>query len=146
MKMKKCKECLVEIPVKAKRCSHCSAKQPKEVGVLGYILVGLLVIALAPIFFAGKENTAPISPERSAQNLSENKASTACMVAIKKAAKFPSSVDFHIFSRSYQHYTDGSVRFFINLEAKNGIGNMLPMRGVCKWSNGVVSDVSMLSR
>jgi len=144
----KCRDCKADIPSNATKCMPCGAKQPKQVGILGYIFVGLLLILFAPIIFnSGSDKPSkPISPDRAKQLSHERQALEACLPALRSAAKFPSSVDFHTFSSSYQHLTNGGVRFSIDLDAKNALGSELPMRGICEWKNGAVTLATMINR
>ncbi|KKR38015.1 MAG: hypothetical protein UU18_C0001G0019 [Parcubacteria group bacterium GW2011_GWB2_40_8] len=54
---KKCTECKSDIPKDARRCSHCSAKQSKQFGIVALLIGVLLAIVLPGWFFSSDINS-----------------------------------------------------------------------------------------
>jgi len=47
MSIKKCKECGGELSTKAEACPHCGAKQPKRTSAGTWLILGLIILAVA---------------------------------------------------------------------------------------------------
>lgn len=95
--MKKCPECLAEVPANAKKCSHCGSKLPQPTSPVVKVLVVLLAIGffssiiLSSVGGGSSSSSQPKQPttydyELSAKAFSE--------VYIERLLKSPSSADF----------------------------------------------------
>ena len=83
MAVVKCKECSGQVSTTAKACPHCGAKQPKKVGVLGWLFVLLFVLPFAWTVGKnmGESTSRPASNSTSAPSTVERPA--ASMPAVK---------------------------------------------------------------
>ena len=98
----------------------------KTVGFLA-----LVVVAGAVTIMSGKPHPATTPGVKAA--LTENDAMASCQSQTRSAAKFPSSVKFNVFGGAVQTLDDGAVLVRLDFEAKNGFGNVLPQRAICKF-------------
>lgn len=65
--------------------------------------------------------------------ISENEAMKRCQQATRANARFPSSVDFSLFGSGASTQSNGTVIVRLDFEAKNGLGNVLPQRAICRY-------------
>ena len=60
--MKTCKQCLGEIPDKARKCSHCGSKQPSKI-----IMAAVIILAVLFAFMAFNTGSSDKRPQASVQ-------------------------------------------------------------------------------
>jgi len=158
-KTKQCRDCKAEIPKNAKKCMHCGTRQARDDGLGGLIVVlifGYFIFqAVSP---ASKPTPAPIkAPLTAAQKAAkakqekDDKASRTawviCSHAIKKAAKFPSTVDISTWSSpATKTIKGGGYAVFIAFESKNGLGNMIPQMARCDVIKGNLTYFTVSNR
>jgi len=158
-KMKECKDCKAEIPKKAKKCSHCRSKQPQGVGLGGVVVLGLFTMLVWnwASNSADKEIAQRSAPPLTAAQIAENKAQQKasaeksrafedCLTALRNVAKFPSSVDFSGWDSKQNPMKGGGWIVRIDMEAKNGYGNIVPQLGYCEWKGNRVVTANMSAR
>ena len=169
---KLCGECKAEIPEDANKCMHCGSDQALEVeaktkvcgkcnavipedsitcsqcggfdkpyaiklGVIGVVLLSLVIM------FSGGDETDKPQKTYSAEEI----ANKLCMGRVKAVAKFPSSVDYEMFSSTLARPMQGGG-YIVRLafESKNGFGNMIPQMASCEVKGGAIQGFSVSGR
>ena len=89
--IKKCSECLAEIPKSAKKCQHCGNKQKGNIGIIGWTFIVIGVFVMIPIlttalFPSGGSTTASQSTKDDAKAalIKQNKEKRAKAALIKQ--------------------------------------------------------------
>jgi len=146
---KRCRECKADIPKDARRCMHCGTKQ--GIGLLGGIFAGLFIFMVFGWVMASVQISKTHQPtttgEQNAASNEKNDASIMCMQAVRAAAKFPSSVDFSVFSSlPAQRLSGGGWRIYWAFESKNGFGNMIPQMATCEIIDGKMQAFHVRNR
>ncbi|WP_129241226.1 hypothetical protein [Achromobacter veterisilvae] len=113
-----------------KPTSLADLRRQGRMKIVGFL--GLLVISGILASIPGKQSTDNATPEVKPV-ISENDAMASCQARTRAAAKFPSSVNFSVFGAAVQTLNDGAVLVRLDFEAKNGFGNVLPQRALCKF-------------
>jgi len=160
-----CKKCQGSIPKKAVVCMHCGAKQ----GHITFFKVFVWSFVILFIYaFISISNEEPVkqpesantnSPAQQASKPSEQQqkdsklsaekyaASTLCMDAVRKAARFPSSVDFSAWdSIGTTPMSGGGWKSQWAFEAKNGLGTLIPQKVYCEIKNGKLQQFIVRNR
>jgi len=65
--------------------------------------------------------------------VSQDVALQVCRDSVRRSAKFPSSVDFDFLGSAAETYSDGTTVAQLDFEAKNGFGNLIPQRAICRF-------------
>lgn len=92
------------------------------------------------------KNKTPLRTQ-SEKSVNQSQAHLACQQAIRSRAQYPSSVDFSILGVDIaKGKTTGNLRVALDFEAKNGLGNTLPYRGICTFDPEGNMDVSIAKR
>ncbi len=135
-KIKKCQECLSDIPEKAKRCSKCGAKQKTPTNWK----VVLLLIIFVPIFIGilGSSGGGTVTNQNSA---SGDKAYIISQNFVELALKSPSTADFPL-SANIQNLGNNKYKINSYVDSENGFGAMIRTNWVVtlqynggEWSN-----------
>jgi len=113
-----------------KPTSLADRRKQGRLKVIGFL--GLVIVAGVVTSISGKPQSADTASTVKA-GLSENDAMASCQSQTRSAAKFPSSVKFNVFGGAVQTLADGAVLVRLDFEAKNGFGNVLPQRAICKY-------------
>ena len=88
--MKKCPECLAEVPIKAKKCSHCGSKLPEPTSPLLKVLLVIFFITIIMVGSIGSPST-PQPPSQASYELSARAYSE---FYIERILKSPSTAEF----------------------------------------------------
>lgn len=147
MTMKQCHECKAHIPSAAKRCMHCGKKQ--GIGFFGgtiaffFTLMVIGIVAVDVSMPTTSDNSGPEAASAPAKPDPEVAAQSACVDALRQAARYPGSIEFSLFTDPPQAMlmNDGSYMVRVDFSGKNGFGNMVPMAGHCTVMNGEVTVV-----
>jgi len=157
-KIKQCKDCKADIPKNAKKCQYCGSKQGINIGSGGLFLILIAVIMIYSAVMPESPKLKPLqthaATESSEAKASREKAEEAeryawslCSVAIKRAAKFPSSVDVSAWdSPAMKIIKGGGYAVSLAFESKNGFGNMLPQMARCDVIKGKLTHFSTSNR
>lgn len=120
--MKKCSECLAEIPKRAKKCSHCGSKQKGEMGAKHIVAFVLFAILIVMFFSSGSDNE---SKPATNQKVSDTQASIMAQHYVEQILKSPSTADFPTFDYSAYDLGDSKFKVVSYVDSQNGFGAMI---------------------
>jgi len=161
-----CDKCNGSIPAKATICMHCSSKQ-KRITIFKIFVWSFIILFVYAFISISNEETV-----KQSENISQNKTSqqqpnqasqqenkdsamfaekdaagALCMNAVRKAAHFPSSVDFSAWdSIGTSAMISGGWKSQWAFEAKNGLGTIIPQKVYCEIKDGKLQQFIVSNR
>lgn len=117
--MKKCSECLADIPKEARKCSHCGSEQKQEIPpkkVLGVILTIAAFVFMIFIFSDG--DSGPSTPKV----VTKEEASIIAQRYVEQVLKSPSTADFPMFDYTATDLGGGKFKIVSYVDSQNSFG------------------------
>ncbi len=91
---KKCPDCLAEVPIQAKKCSHCGSKLPQPTSPIVKVFVAILGLGFfMSIVMAGSMGS-PSTPQLPSQASYELSARAYSEMYVERILKSPSTAEF----------------------------------------------------
>jgi len=120
---KKCGECLVDIPRKAKKCSHCGSKQKQEY-TAKHLLYALILIIFVVVVFSSGGNDSPSAPTEPLAP-TESQTYITAKSYVENVLKAPSTADFPTLGTVRK--LDGEDKYVVYgyVDSENSFGAMI---------------------
>ena len=117
---KKCSACMAEIPLKAKKCQHCRAKQKEKIGRKHLILIGFVVVIFIVLFNMLGDGDNISTPQT--QNIDGQKAFIISQSYVKSVLKSPASADFPALDYTATNLGNDKWKVVSYVDSQNSFG------------------------
>lgn len=145
--VRKCPECLAEVPAEAKKCSHCGSKLPQKtsmlVKVLLVIIVGSFSISIIAGVTASPSSSTSSAPEQPSTYQYSLSARVYAETFIERLLKAPSTADF--CSSTATDLGDGRWKVVSCVDSENSYGAMIRSNwsAIVHFTGGDPDDLSV---
>ena len=116
---KKCSDCMAEIPLKAKKCQHCGAKQKEKIESKQLLIIMGFLIFVLIVIFSGGDNTSTPPQER---GITDSQAFITSQDYVKSVLKSPASADFPLLDYTAYDLGDGKWSIVSYVDSQNSFG------------------------
>jgi hypothetical protein len=125
--VRKCPQCLAEVPAEAKKCSHCGSKLPQKTSMLVKVLLGIIggsfLISIVSGLTMAPSSGVPAAPKPPTAYEKELSAEVYAETYIERLLKAPSTADF--CSMNTTDLGDNRWRITSCVDSQNSYGAMI---------------------